>query len=106
MHNRFAFNSNDLQVEHIAKKIQNAKKKIKQSARDPQINQQRSPSISRIFRYQKGTHLTRFQNKNGIKHMKKTRWYILYSTPLVTQQFRLVGPKVQTRPTLILLGLI
>jgi hypothetical protein len=31
------------------KKIQNAKKKINQSARGPQINQQRSPNIFGIF---------------------------------------------------------
>jgi hypothetical protein len=29
LHNRFVFNNNSLQIEHIAEKIQNAKKKNK-----------------------------------------------------------------------------
>jgi recombinational DNA repair protein RecT len=47
---RFVFNNNRPQIEHITKKkIQNAKKKLSQSARGPQINQQRSPNIFGIF---------------------------------------------------------
>ena len=48
---------------------------------DPQINQQRFSSISRIFRYQKGTHLARYQNKKKIKYMKRAQWYVLSSIP-------------------------
>jgi hypothetical protein len=50
LHDRFAFNNNRPQIEHITiKKMQNAKKKISQSARGPQINQQRFPNIFEIF---------------------------------------------------------
>jgi hypothetical protein len=38
LHNIFAFNNNSLWIEHIVEKIQNTKKKIKQSARSSQIN--------------------------------------------------------------------
>jgi hypothetical protein len=41
LHDIFAFNSNNPQIEHIYKKIQTQSKKIKQSARGPQINQRR-----------------------------------------------------------------
>jgi hypothetical protein len=51
LHDKFAFNNNRPQIEHITKKkIQNVKKKnINQNARGPQINQQRSPNIFEIF---------------------------------------------------------
>jgi hypothetical protein len=52
LHNRFAFNSNDPQIEHIVEKKHN--EQIKQSMRGPQITQQRSPNFSGIFRYKKG----------------------------------------------------
>jgi len=40
LHDIFAFNSNSPQIKHIYKNT-NTKKKIKQSARGPQINQRR-----------------------------------------------------------------
>jgi hypothetical protein len=47
---RFAFNNNRPQIEHITKTNTKCKeKKISQSARGPQINQQRSPNIFGIF---------------------------------------------------------
>jgi len=41
LHDIFAFNSNSPQIEHIYKKYKHKEKKIKQSARGPQINQRR-----------------------------------------------------------------
>jgi len=41
LHDIFAFNSNSSQIQHIYKKKQTQRKKIKQSARGPQINQRR-----------------------------------------------------------------
>jgi len=38
LHNKFAFNNNSPWIEHIVEKIQNTKKKIKQSVGGSQIN--------------------------------------------------------------------
>jgi hypothetical protein len=47
------------------------RKKISQSARGPQINQQRSPNIFGIFWYRKGVCLAKYQTNMGIKIMVK-----------------------------------
>jgi hypothetical protein len=50
LHNRFAFNNNRPQIEYITyKKYKTQRKKINQSARGPQINQQRFLNIFGIF---------------------------------------------------------
>ena len=74
MHDRFAFNNNRPHIEHITlkKKYKTQRKKINQSARGPQINQQRSPNISGIFWYQKGARLAKYQTKMDIKIMANT----------------------------------
>ena len=57
------------------KKIQNTKKKIKQSARGLQINSWLSPNISRIFWYKKLAYLAKYKNKKEIKYMRMTwKW--------------------------------
>jgi hypothetical protein len=49
----------------------NTKKKIKQSARGPQINQRRPQLFFGIFCYRKGVRLVKYQIRMGIKIMAK-----------------------------------
>jgi len=50
LHVIFVFNNKRSHIEHIAKKnTKREEKKINQSVRGPQINQQRSPNIFGIF---------------------------------------------------------
>jgi len=88
LHNKFIFNNNGPQIERIKK---NTEKKIKQSARSPQITQQRSLKFFGIFWYKKGAHLTRYQNKRGIKYMGKTQGCVLPNTPLVKSSLGRMG---------------
>jgi hypothetical protein len=71
LHDKFAFNSNSLQIEHIVKKIQIQRKKIKQSARSPQLNQRRPSYIFEMFYYRKGVRLAKYQIRMCIKIMAK-----------------------------------
>jgi hypothetical protein len=73
LHYIFAFNNNSPHIKHIAKKKKstNTKKKIKQSVRGPQINQQRPQNIFRIFCYRKEVRLVKYQIRMGIKIMAK-----------------------------------
>jgi hypothetical protein len=68
LHDRFAFNNNRPQIEHITKCKE---KNINQSARGPQINQQRSPNIFGIFLYQKRIRLAKYQTNMGIRIIVK-----------------------------------
>jgi len=71
LHDIFAFNSNSPQIEHIYKKYKHKEKKIKQSAKGPQINQRRPPNIFGIFCYRKGVRLVKYQIRMDIKIMAK-----------------------------------
>jgi hypothetical protein len=50
-----------------------------------------STKIPKIFWYKKGAHLTRYQNKRGIKYMGKTQGYVLPNTPLVKSSLGRMG---------------
>jgi hypothetical protein len=54
LHVIFAFNSNSPQIEHIYKKIQTQRKKLKQSVRGPQINQRMPQIFLEFFVIEKG----------------------------------------------------
>ena len=70
LHVIFVFNNKRSHIEHIAKKnTKREEKKINQSVRGPQINQQRSPNIFGIFWYKKGDNLAKYQTKIDIKIM-------------------------------------
>ena len=79
---RFAFNNNGSRIEHLSEKKQSEKKKIKQNARNPQINPQRFLNIERVFLYKKWAYLAGYQNRKEIKHTNKAQECILPNTLL------------------------